>query len=152
MRTPIYLIAILVAAGVAYFLAQSPEQGNGQVAKNLSGTNPGAANPGGAAQRVVSTSSAAGANADPVASQVLVDAGTIVLRVEDMHCEFACYPKVRETLEGFDGVVSVELDEQAEKGTLDNPQVLITYNPGFDLGAARAALAKKGYSRSSVVP
>ena len=147
MRTPIYLIAILVAAGVAYFLAQSPEQGNGQ-----GGTNPGAANPGGAAQRVVSTSSATGANADPVASQVLVDAGTIVLRVEDMHCEFACYPKVRETLEGFDGVVSVELDEQAEKGTLDSPQVLITYNPGFDLGAARAALAKKGYSRSSVVP
>lgn len=142
MRTPIYLVAILVAAGVAYFLAQTPA-GSGQGA-----TNQGA----GEAQRVVSTSSATGANAEPVASQVLVDTGTIVLRVEDMHCEFACYPKVRETLEGFDGVVSVELDEQAEKGTLDNPQVLITYNPGFDLGAARAALAKKGYSRSSVVP
>lgn len=152
MRTPIYLVAILVAAGVAYFLAQTPEQGSGQGGTNLSATNPGATNAGGAAQRVVSTSSAAGANADPVASQVLVDTGTIVLRVEDMHCEFACYPKVRETLEGFDGVVAVELDEQAEKGTLDNPQVLITYNPGFDLGAARAALAKKGYSRSSVVP
>lgn len=141
MRTPIYIVAILVAAGVAYFLAQTPP-GSGQ----------GATNQGAGAQRVVSTSSASGANAEPVASQVLVDTGTIVLRVEDMHCEFACYPKVRETLEGFDGVVSVELDEQAEKGTLDNPQVLITYNPGFDLGAARAALAKKGYARSSVVP
>ncbi len=140
MRTPIYLVAILVAAGIAYFLSQTPE-GNGEVANQST-----------AAQRVVSTSSATGGKSEPAASQVLVDAGTIVLRVEDMHCEFACYPKVRETLEGFDGVVSVELDEQAEKGTLDNPQVLITYNPGFDLGAARAALAKKGYARSSVVP
>ena len=88
MRTPIYLIAILVAAGVAYFLAQAPEQGSGQGGTNLIATNPG-----GSAQRVVSTSSATGANADPVASQVLVDTGTIVLRVEDMHCEFACYPR-----------------------------------------------------------
>ncbi len=130
MRSPIYFVAALAAAGIAFFLASGP--------------TPKVERP------VVATPSPAAVT--PVASQVLVDSGTLVLRVEDMHCEFACFPKVRETLQGFDNVVSVELDEQAEVGTLDNPQILITYDPGFDLGAARSALAAKGFAKSTIVP
>jgi|GEM_PF-1044856 hypothetical protein len=130
MRSPIYFVAALAAAGIAFFLASGPTP---EVEPS-----------------VVATPSPAAVT--PVASQVLVDSGTLVLRVEDMHCEFACFPKVRETLQGFDKVVSVELDEQAEAGTLDNPQVLITYDPGFDLGAARSALAAKGFAKSTIVP
>lgn len=128
MRSPIYFVAALTAAGIAFLLASTPK----------------------VERPVVATPSPA--EVTPVASQVLVDSGTLVLRVEDMHCEFACFPKVRETLQGFDKVVSVELDEQAEAGTLDNPQVLITYDPGFDLGAARSALAAKGFAKSTIVP
>ncbi len=127
MRSPIYLIAALASAGIAYFLASSPTQ--------PTGNEP--------AGQVVATETS---------SDVMDQAGTLTLRVDDMHCEFGCFPTVRKTLEGFDKVVSVTLDEQAEEGTLDNPQVLVTYESGFDLGAAQAKLAKSGFAKSSVVP
>jgi periplasmic mercuric ion binding protein len=127
MRSPIYLFAALAAAGIAYYLASSPAPT----------TTPAATN--------------ATAEVTP-ARQVLTDSGTLTMRVEDMHCEYGCFPTVKKTLEGFDQVVSVELDEQAEEGSLDNPQVLVTYEPGFDLTAAQSALAKNGFAKSSVVP
>jgi periplasmic mercuric ion binding protein len=129
MRSPIYLLAALAAAGIAYYVASAPVS---------TPTGSQAAN----ADTVVATETA---------SAVMDQPGTLVLRVEDMHCEFACFPKVKKTLEGFDGVVSVALDEQAEEGTLDNPQVVVTYESGFDLGAAQGALAKRGFAKSSVV-
>jgi copper chaperone CopZ len=135
MRPTIYLVASLAAAGIAYYLA-----------------SPSGSTPLTETRMAESADSGTGLAATPVTSQVMVDSGLLVLRVEDMHCEYACYPKVRETLEGLDQVVSVELDDQAEEGTLDNPQVLITYDPGFDLGAARSALAQRGFAKSSVVP
>lgn len=138
MRSPIYFVAALAAAGIAYYLAAPPQDGAG-----LATTG----------QNVVATpQDGADSAADAGTSQVLVDTGTLVLRVDDMHCEFACFPKVKQTLQELDNVVAVELDEQAEAGTLDNPQVVIDYEPGFDLGFARQALAKKGFAKSSVVP
>jgi len=125
MRSPIYLIAALASAGIAYYLASAP-------ATQTSNTD-----------QVVAT---------VTASEVMEQPGTLTLRVDDMHCEFGCFPTVRKTLEGFDNVVSVTLDKQAEEGTLDNPQVLVTYESGFDLGAAQASLAKSGFAKSSLVP
>jgi copper chaperone CopZ len=127
MRSPIYLIAALASAGIAYFLASSPTQ--------PTGNEP--------AGQVVATEAS---------SAVMDQPGTLTLRVDDMHCEFGCFPTVRKTLEGFDKVVSVTLDKQTEEGTLDNPQVLVTYESGFDLGAAQAKLAKSGFAKSSIVP
>jgi len=127
MRSPAYLLAALAAAGIAYYVASTPNpQPTGSQSVNE--------------DAVVATAAA-----------VMDQPGTLVLRVEDMHCEFACFPKVKKTLEGFGGVVSVELDEQAEEGTLDNPQVVVTYDSGFDLAAAQGALAKSGFAKSSVV-
>ncbi len=125
MRSPIYLLAALASAGIAYYLASTP-------ATQTPDTD-----------RVVATETS---------SVVMEQSGTLTLRVDDMHCEFGCFPTVRKTLEGFDNVVSVTLDQQAEEGTLDNPQVLVTYESGFDLGAAQASLAKNGFAKSSVVP
>lgn len=126
MRSFVYVIAVLAAAGIAYWIAVAPPEQTVQ-------------------QAVVSEASPENA------SQVLVDAGTLVLRVDDMHCQYNCYPKVKETLQGFDGVVAVELDEQGDNETF-NPQVVIDYDPGFDLGAAQGALAGQGFAKSSVVP
>lgn len=125
MRSPIYLLAALASAGIAYYLASTPATQTPD------------------ADRVVATETS---------SVVMEQSGTLTLRVDDMHCEFGCFPTVRKTLEGFDNVVSVTLDQQAEEGTLDNPQVLVTYESGFDLGAAQASLAKNGFAKSSVVP
>ncbi len=127
MRSPIYLVAALASAAIAYYLASSPA--------------PQAAHA--PADQIVATETA---------SAVMDQPGTVTLRVDDMHCEFGCFPTVRKTLQGFDKVVSVTLDKQAEEGTLDNPQVLVTYESGFDLGAAQASLAKRGFAKSSVVP
>lgn len=124
MRSSIYLVTALVALGIAYLLAQAP------------------------------TAPATGSSAAPAATSagVLADAGTLTLRVDGMHCEYGCFPKVKKTLEGFDHVVAVQLDEQAEEGTLDNPQVLLSYESGFDLLAAQEALAKNGFAKTSVLP
>ncbi len=138
MRSPIYFVAALAAAGIAYYLASPPSDGTSVAATEQAA---------GVAPQTGSESAA-----DVGTSQVLVDTGTLVLRVDDMHCEFACFPRVKQTLQELDKVVSVELDEQAAAGTLDNPQVVIDYEPGFDLGYARQALAKKGFAKSSIVP
>ncbi len=128
MRAPIYVLAVLAAAGIAYYLAATPQTHTATAAV-----------------------SPASADASETASAVLTDAGTLTLRVDDMHCEYGCYPKVKKTLESFDEVVSVELDEQPQAGSLDNPQVVLTYESGFDLAAAQSALAKSGFAKTSVV-
>ena len=124
MRSPIYLIAALASAGIAYYLASAPPAPT-------------------TSDQVV---------AAETGSIVMEQPGTLTLRVDDMHCEFGCFPTVRKTLEGFDKVVSVTLDQQAEEGTLDNPQGLVTYESGFDVGAAQAKLATSGFAKSSLVP
>lgn len=126
MRSPIYLFAALASAGIAYYLATGPSPAPRAVESPLVATE--------------------------TSSLVMDQPGTLTLRVDDMHCEFGCFPTVRKTLEGIDKVVSVTLDKQAEEGTLDNPQVLVTYESGFDLAAAQASLAKKGFAKSNLVP
>lgn len=128
MRAPLYVLAALAAVGIATYLATTP-----------------------AAPTATAGLSPAAADASQTAAAVLTDAGTLTLRVDDMHCEYGCYPKVKKTLESFDEVVSVELDKQPEAGSLDNPQVVLTYQPGFDLAAAQSALAKSGFAKTSVV-
>ena len=79
------------------------------------------------------------------------EAGTLVLSVPTMHCEFACFPNVKKILEGSEAVTSVQLDEQKEEGTIDNRQVIVQYNAGFNLDAAIKALGKEGFEDSDVV-
>lgn len=126
MRSSIYLVTALIALGIAYLLAQPPA--------------------------APATGSSAAPTATAASAGVLADAGTLTLRVDGMHCEYGCFSKVKRTLEGFDHVVSVQLDQQAEEGTLDNPQVLLSYESGFDLLAAQDALAKNGFAKTSVLP
>jgi mercuric ion binding protein len=125
MRSAIYAFAAIAAAGIAYLFATVPA--------------PGEASP----------------EAAPVATaashQVMPEGGTLTLRVDDMHCPFACYPAVKGALESQSNVVAVELDKQQAEGTIDNPQVLIKYDSGFDLTAALETLDKKGFAKHSIV-
>ena len=138
MRSIVYIGAAVAAAGIAMLLS-APQSADHQSADHQSADQPIAGGQ--------SAATAAALTSGPAA-----DSGTLTLRVEDMHCEHGCFPTVRKTLQQLPQVVSVTLDQQAEEGTLDNPQVVIQYDPGFDLSNAQAQLAQKGFARTNPVP
>ena len=72
------------------------------------------------------------------------------MNVPDMHCEFSCFPKVKDALETEATVTEVALAEQAEEGQF-NPQVVVKYDSGFDVTAAIKLLESTGYPNSEVV-
>ncbi|MDB4676592.1 heavy-metal-associated domain-containing protein [bacterium] len=76
---------------------------------------------------------------------------TLTLNVPEMHCEFACFPKVKEALEKAAAVNEVQLAEQKEEGILDNRQVIVKCNAGFDIDEALALLAEAGYGETELV-
>lgn len=86
-----------------------------------------------------------------VSAKPMEQAGTLTLEVPEMHCPFACYPRVKETLEGTEAVEMVELAPQKEEGVIDNRQVIVKYDAGFDLAGALAVLKKEGFTDSQVV-
>lgn len=125
MRSMVYIVTAVAALGIVVGIAMMPPT------ENSSGT---------ATISEVATSDA-----------VMSESGTLVMRVPDMHCVFACYPTVKSTLEANETVDSVELAEQKEEGTIDNPAVVVKYEPGFDVNAAITALAQKGFKKAEVI-
>ncbi len=81
-----------------------------------------------------------------------VRTASLTMQVPEMHCPFACYPRVKENLEARENVVSVELAQQAKEGVIDNPQVIVTYHDEFDADGAIAKLEAEGFSGSTVLP
>ncbi len=126
MKAMAYIVAVLAAVGIMIAIATVPGE-NDQAAAT-------------AEPKVTAAS-----------HRVMEEAGTLTISVPAMHCEFACYPKVKTTLEGAEAVTSVELDEQKEEGTIDNRQVVVAYEAGFDLDAALASLNAKGFKDSDLV-
>lgn len=90
------------------------------------------------------------ANMPPESTPTSAAPGTVVLNVPNMHCEFSCFPLVKETLESSTTVASVELAPQKEEGTIDNRQIVVNHNPGFDAEEAIGALTKAGFADSSL--
>jgi copper chaperone CopZ len=133
MRGLAYAIAAVAALGIMFVIATIPGPSAADSESSVAGGE--------------STATAAASD-----SQVMTDAGTLTLSVPEMHCQFACFPKVKETLEGAEGVDQVTLAAQAEEGVLDNRQVIVAYQPGFDVGAAIASLEAAGYKDSQMVP
>jgi mercuric ion binding protein len=126
MRGIAYVVAAIAAVGIMIGIARLPEPPAADDASTE--TSPVAVN-----------------------SQVMLAAGTLTLNVPEMHCEFACYPKVKESLKKSDGVREVELAEQGEEGVIDNRQVIVKYDPGFDLTKAIAQLSQAGFADSELV-
>ena len=124
MRGLAYVIAAIAAVGIMIGIASYPDgtESNDEVS----------------------------AAVEPVAN-LMADSGTLTLDVPSMHCEFACFPRVQKALEDSEGVASVELAPQAEEGVLDNRQVIVNYEPGFDLAAALTSLQEEGFKDSDVV-
>lgn len=79
------------------------------------------------------------------ATEPMTESGSLTFEVPSMHCQFACYPKVKETLEGTEGVTEVALAEQPEPNTLTVKKVIVKYDAGFDISQALASLKEKGF-------
>ena len=126
MRGLAYAIAVIAAVGIMIGIAMSPQQSSDELA-------------------------APAAIAVSATPEVMTEAGTLTLSVPNMHCEFACFPRVKEAIESADGVQEVQLAAQKEEGTIDNRQVVVKYDAGFDLGAALTLLSKEGFADSDVV-
>lgn len=68
---------------------------------------------------------------------------TVVFRVPDMHCEFACAPMVRETLAALPGVAKVETDVESQTAT-------VMTSDEFAPDKALAALEAAGFPAKKV--
>ncbi|MCR9202501.1 MAG: hypothetical protein NXI04_27995 [Planctomycetaceae bacterium] len=78
-----------------------------------------------------------------------VSGDVATLAVPEMNCQLACYPKVKRTLEGVEGVAAVELVEQQDEVQVDDRRVTITFEADVDGAAALAALESAGYPGST---
>ncbi|MAI31578.1 MAG: hypothetical protein CBE00_03255 [Planctomycetaceae bacterium TMED240] len=124
MRGFAYFIAVLAAIGIMIGIVSYPNQTE---SRNRSSAS------------------------TPVPATVMTESGTLTIAVPTMQCEIACFPRVKTTLEGNEGVQSVELAAQQEKGVLDNRQVVVNYENGFNLNAALSSLVEDGFPNSAVV-
>ena len=88
----------------------------------------------------------------PVATTRVMNApGSVVMNVPDMMCEFSCFPRIKETLESESNVKEVALGPQKEEGTVDNRQVIVSYESGFDVDQAIELLKAEGFDNSEIV-
>tara|TARA_R110002049_G_scaffold4601_4_gene31790 strand:- start:1397 stop:1780 length:384 start_codon:yes stop_codon:yes gene_type:complete len=126
MRIMAYAVAALAAVGIAIMIVSMPD----------------------VPEEVVAKQAAAKAKSD---ARVMSESGELTLSVPDMHCPFACYPAIKETLEKTDTVESVELAKQKEEGVIDNRQVIVHYKSGFNLDDAIKLLDDRGFSDSDIV-
>lgn len=102
------------------------------------------------------TSSSPAASAEAEAEVTLVPETETVptydvaLSVPKMNCPFACWPKVKETLEHQPGIAAVELAPQQQENAIDNPVVYLTLNGEFSADSSIAALGDAGFDGATV--
>ena len=121
MRGPAYVAAVIAAVGIMLVIAREPAD---QTDQDL-----------------------------PIAAEPTSAASleTLTLSVPEMHCQYACFPKVKNTLEQVDAVAEVQLAKQKDDSVLDNRQVIVKDKEGFDVDEAIGLLAEAGYSDSALV-
>ena len=121
MRGPAYVAAVIAAVGIMLVIAREPGD---QTDQDL-----------------------------PIAAETTSAASleTLTLSVPEMHCQYACFPKVKNTLEQVDAVAEVQLAKQKDDSVLDNRQVIVKYKEGFDVDEAIGLLAEAGYTDSVLV-
>lgn len=123
MKNIAYIIAGLAAVGIMFLVISMPSSDPATEA----------------------TPSAPAAASLVSSTEPMTEPGSLTFEVPSMHCQFACYPKVKETLEGTDGVTEVALVEQPEPNTLTVKKVVVKYDAGFNIGQALASLSENGF-------
>ncbi|QDS90763.1 hypothetical protein EC9_49790 [Rosistilla ulvae] len=126
MRFMVYVVAVLIAAGIVFVMGKPTETAQPSDSNVAS-----------------STTLAVDTGSD-------VDVQSVALSVPGMHCAFGCYPTVKEALESVDGVQGVELAKQKSETELDNKTVFVTYSNAFNLETALAKLEKAGFDATKI--
>jgi mercuric ion binding protein len=149
MRGLAYAIAAIAAVGIMFVIATMP----GEQSSDPTATPATAETQTAETQTVAETQTQPAESAEVLASTTDAKAETesLTLAVPKMHCEFVCFPSVKETLESVETVELVELGPQKEEGAIDNRQVIVKFKPGFDVNDAVARLTKAGFGDSEVV-
>lgn len=125
MKSIVYVVAALAAVGIMVAISVTPDR----------------------APEVESTP----ATAVVATPEIMAEAGTMTLEVPEMHCQFACFPRVQETLQKSDAVSEVALVDQPDPNTLTVKKVVVKFDAGFDVTSALAALQEEGFSSAQKV-
>lgn len=126
MKIVSYLIAVLAAVGIIIALNMSSDSSPSES----------------------TTEATSMVSATP---QIMEEAGTLTLEVPEMHCQFACFPRVQKTLQQDGTVSEVVLAEQPDPNALTVKQVVVKYEAGFDLAAALTELQGQGFSSAQQI-
>ncbi|EKK03122.1 hypothetical protein RBSH_01432 [Rhodopirellula baltica SH28] len=125
MKSIVYVVAALAAVGIMVAISATPDRAP-----------------------ETETAPAASVVATP---EIMAEAGTMTLEVPEMHCQFACFPRVQETLEKNDAVSEVALVDQPDPNALTVKKVVVKYDAGFDVSSALAALQEQGFTSAQEV-
>lgn len=82
-------------------------------------------------------------NAAMPTSFVAGDATT--LEIPSMSCQISCFPKIKETLEGMEGVEVVELVPQEDEVAINDHRITVKFDADVSSDATMKALADAGY-------
>ncbi|MEZ6089198.1 MAG: heavy metal-associated domain-containing protein [Pirellulaceae bacterium] len=132
MRYMVYVVAILIAAGIVYIMGK-PTQTAGIPSETA------------AASSSLPSSDTVSEETDSNA-----EVHRVALSVPGMHCAFGCYPTVKDALEQVDGVKEVELAKQKSETELDNKTVYVTYTNAFNLQSALTKLEEVGFDATKL--
>ncbi len=75
----------------------------------------------------------------------------VALHVPKMSCPHNCWPEVKKTLEGQEGVASVQLAKQEKEDEINDRTVYVSLKGDFNANAAIAALDKIGFDGTEIV-
>lgn len=78
---------------------------------------------------------------------------TVQITVPEMHCPFACYPNVKETLKEQPGIDSetIELVEQKEEAVINDPRIIVKLNGDLNDQQVIKAIAETGFPGATIV-
>ena len=135
--TTVALSVAWAAIGMFAFIGCSASGGPETAGGNAAGGDVAAAS---GSSGEASTDEAPRPPKDPNAKYQLVS-----VEVPTMSCPFACWPKVKKTLERQPGVGDVILAPQKEADAIDKPVVIVEATDAFQAEAAFAALTEAGF-------
>lgn len=72
------------------------------------------------------------------------------LEIPSMSCQISCFPKIKETLEGMEGVEVVELVPQEDEVAINDHRITVKFDAEVSSEATMQALADAGYDDAMV--
>ncbi|MEM6980465.1 MAG: heavy metal-associated domain-containing protein [Planctomycetota bacterium] len=124
MKAIAYVIAVLAAVGIVVAISSTDDS---------------------------ASSDQAASSVEATAVSVAATAGEVTLEVPGMHCQHACYPRVKKTLERQPNVTEVALVDQPDPEALTVKQVVVKYDAGFEANAAVETLHGAGFADAVIL-